>query len=108
MTSSRGAQRADKRAHTRAPVEIPVSCERPDAAPVSGIARDIGVGGVFIESTEPVQFGTAVVVVGRLPGTSHDARLPGIVRWSKSNGFGVQFGLLGAQETYAILATMKG
>jgi type IV pilus assembly protein PilZ len=28
--------------------------------------------------------------------------LPGIVRWVKPGSMGVQFGLLGARETYAI------
>jgi len=107
MTSARHAQTKDKRGHARAPVEIAVSCERPDAAPLFATARDIGIGGMFIESAEQPPFGTAVVVVGRLPGASHDLRLPGVVRWSKSNGFGVQFGLLGAQETHAILTVLK-
>ena len=84
-----------------------MSCERPDAAPILGTARDIGIGGIFIETTEVLPFGAVVVIVGRLPGASHDLRLPGIVRWSKSNGFGVQFGLLGAQETHAILTIVK-
>jgi len=107
MAFAQRAQPRDKRSHQRTPVEIAVSCERPDAAPILGTARDIGIGGVFIESTEQPNFGAAVVIVGRLPGASHDVRLPGIVRWSKSNGFGVQFGLLGAQETHAILSVQE-
>src|SRR5258706_14977230 len=103
MASASRARRRDKRSHERTPVEIAVSCERPDASPILGTARDIGIGGVFIESTEQPSFGADVVIVGRLPGASHDVRLPGIVRWSKPNGFGVQFGSLGAQETHAIL-----
>ena len=38
--------------------------------------------------------------------TVGDARapsaLPGIVRWVKPGSMGIQFGLLGARETYAI------
>jgi type IV pilus assembly protein PilZ len=81
-----------------------VSCERRDAPAVQGTARDIGIGGVFIESSETLPFGTEVIVVGRLPGTGIELRLPGVVRWAKPDGFGVQFGLLGARETHAISA----
>ena len=107
MASAQLAHSRDKRSHRRASVELAVSCERPDAPPISGTVRDIGIGGVFIEAAEQPAFGTVVVIVGRLPGASHDLRLPGIVRWSKSNGFGVQFGSLGAQETHAILTALE-
>jgi hypothetical protein len=81
-----------------------VSCELRGAPAVPGMARDIGIGGIFIESNEALPFGTEVVVVGRLPGSHIDLRLPGVVRWAKPDGFGVQFGLLGARETHAISA----
>jgi len=84
-----------------------VSCVRRDAPPVLGTARDIGIGGVFIESAELPAFGTEVVVVGRLPGTQTELRLPGVVRWANPDGFGVQFGLLGARETHALSALLQ-
>jgi type IV pilus assembly protein PilZ len=99
--------RREKRVHPRVSVEIAVSCERPGAPPVLGTARDLGVGGVFIESTQVVPFGTELVIVARLPGMNTGLRLPGLVRWAKLDGFGVQFGLLGARETHGILALMK-
>ena len=34
-------------------------------------------------------------------------RLPGVVRWLKPGGFGVQFGLLGARDTHAISELFK-
>jgi hypothetical protein len=33
--------------------------------------------------------------------------LPGIVRWTKQDGMGVQFRLLGARETHAITEIMR-
>jgi len=48
-----------------------------------------------------------LVIVARLPNTKTDLRLPGVVRWAKPNGFGVQFGSLGARETHAILTGLK-
>jgi type IV pilus assembly protein PilZ len=88
-------------------VQIAVSCELADAAPILGVTKDLGIGGAFIECAEPPPFGTPIVVVGRLPGTTNDLRLQGIVRWVKADGFGVQFGSLGSRETHAILTILK-
>ncbi|MES1183267.1 MAG: PilZ domain-containing protein [Myxococcales bacterium] len=107
MVSAQRAPRIDKRSHQRAPIEIAVVCERQDGSSIGGTARDIGIGGMFIESNEQPDYAEPVVIVGRLPGARHDVRLPGVVRWSKANGFGVQFGSLGAQETHAILSLVK-
>jgi PilZ domain len=108
MSFMNGAARREKRVHPRVSVEIAVSCERLGAPPVLGTARDLGVGGVFIETSEVLPFGTELVIVGRLPGMKAELRLPGVVRWAKADGFGVQFGLLGARETHSILALMNG
>lgn len=106
VTFGRAAER-DKRNHPRVVVEIAVSCEQVGAMPILGTTRDLGIGGAFIESVHLPPFGAGVVVVGRLPGTTKDLRLPGIVRWVKPDGFGVQFGSLGPRETHAILTILK-
>jgi hypothetical protein len=93
----------DRRAHPRAEVAIAILCERVGGPPLEGVTSDLGIGGTFIETTELLPFGTRVVIVGRLPGTTTDLRLPGIVRWQKTNGIGVQFDVLGPRETHAIL-----
>jgi len=93
----------DRRAHPRAEIEIAVLCERVGGPPLEGMTKDLGIGGTFIETAELLPFGTRVVIVGRLPGTTTDLRLPGIVRWQKTNGIGVQFGALGTRETHVIL-----
>jgi type IV pilus assembly protein PilZ len=72
-----------------------------------GQAKDISVGGMYIESETQVSFGTEVSIVVRLPNTKANARLPGVIRWIKPGGFGVQFGLLGARETHAISELLK-
>jgi len=74
---------------------------------VTGRAKDISVGGMFIESDAAVTFGTELSIVIRLPNTKGDCRLPGTIRWVKPGGFGVQFGLLGARETHAITELLK-
>lgn len=97
----------DKRVHPRVPLSADVTCEVSGGASLSGRAKDISVGGMFIESEAEVAFGMQVSIVVRLPNTKADSRLPGVVRWIKPGGFGVQFGLLGARETHAISELFK-
>ncbi len=98
----------DKRSHPRVTVDTTVSCEvRGGGAPFSGMAKDISIGGMFVESSEVLPFATEITIVGRFPGAKAELRLPGIVRWTKPTGFGVQFGSLGARETHAISELLK-
>lgn len=97
----------DKRVHPRVVVNTPVSCEVRAGAAFMGLAKDISIGGMFVETPEVVPFGTEITIVGRFAGTKADLRLPGIVRWAKPDGFGVQFGALGARETHAISQLLK-
>lgn len=97
----------DKRSHPRVPLSVDVTCEVSGGAPILGRSKDISVGGMFIDSETQVTFGTQVSIVLRLPNTKADVRLPGIIRWLKPGGFGVQFGLLGARETHAISELFK-
>ena len=96
----------EKRVHPRVAIEAQVVCELSDGTTLVGTARDLSVGGMYVECSEKVPFGTRLTVVGRLPRTKFDARLPATVRWCKPGGFGVQFGLLGARETHAIVQLM--
>lgn len=97
----------DNRSHPRVPIRADVTCEVSGGASISGSAKDISIGGMYIESDAKVSFGTEVTIVLRLPNTKADARLPAIIRWLKPGGFGVQFGLLGARETHAISELFK-
>jgi hypothetical protein len=97
----------DKRSHPRVPLRADVTCEVSGGASILGSAKDISVGGMYIESGTAVSFGTEVSIVVRLPNTKADVRLPGTIRWLKPGGFGVQFGLLGARETHAISELLK-
>ena len=62
---------------------------------------------MFVECSETPAFGVKINIVCRLPGLAQESRLPGIVRWAKEDGFGVQFGLLGARETHAIAQLLR-
>lgn len=97
----------DKRSHPRVPLSADVTCEVSGGASFTGRAKDISIGGMFIESEMSASFGTQVTIVLRLPNTKADSKLPGIIRWLKPGGFGVQFGLLGARETHAISELFK-
>lgn len=67
-----------------------------------GQSRDISLGGMFIETSILPEFGTEVVVELTMPREKAPFKMPGVVRWTRDGGMGVQFGLLGARETHAI------
>ena len=102
-----GATVHEKRVHARVPIDVEVVCELGDGSHFPGVAKDVSLGGMYIECAENPQFGTDVVVVGTLPGSKAAMRFPAIVRWCKPDGIGVQFGLLGARETHAITEAFK-
>lgn len=95
----------EKRVHPRISIDLPVVCE--GAESFSGVAKDLSMGGMFVEAATVPAFGAKLNIVCRLPGASADSKLPAIVRWSKPGGFGVQFGLLGARETHLIAGLLK-
>ena len=96
------------RRFTRAPLEQPLEFVLKNVEGRSkGLAKDISVGGMFVQTEIPVPFGAEVVVYVTLPGTAKEIRLPGVVRWKRPDGMGVQFGLLGARETHAITEIVK-
>ena len=95
--------RTDKRGFTRLAVDVPVEFTSRDSwEKVPGVAKDISLGGMFIETASPAAFGVAVLVGFTPPGQRKPMLVSGTVRWSDKSGMGVQFGLLGARETHAI------
>lgn len=101
----------EKRRHARASIDLPVLfAVKGGDSHGQGIGKDISIGGMFIETEAAAAFGAEVVVRVRLrtpSGTEQDFDLPGVVRWVRSGGMGVQFGLLGALETHAITELAK-
>ncbi len=96
----------EKRAHPRTPVSFDVTVETA-AGVQTGHARDISVGGMFIETDAQFEFGSEATISCTFPGSEARFALPAIVRWAAPGGVGVQFGLLGARETHAIVQLMK-
>ena len=64
-------------------------------------SKDISHGGMFLSGQAPCPVGTELMLSFDLPGVGL-TQLPAFVRWHRVDGFGVQFGLLGARETHAI------
>lgn len=97
----------EKRAHSRVSFKVQVSCTTEGGAVVTGVTRDLSVGGAFIESNEIPAFGSKVSVSLAVTGYEN-LRISGIVRWTKPEGFGLQFQLLGAKETYLLAKLSSG
>lgn len=93
----------EQRRYTRTPIDAPlVFFVKGQPARRQGVAKDIALGGMFVETDAPAPFNAEIVVHLQLPGAEEVRAMPGIVRWVSANGMGVQFGLLGAVETHLI------
>ena len=75
---------------------------------IEASCQDLSLGGMYIETTEPLPYGTALRVFMRLPGLRNEAEISAIVRWWKPTGMGVQFGVMGARETHALTTLLSG
>lgn len=91
----------EKRRHPRRLVRLPLRIFPKDAEPIPGETVDLSVGGLFINVVGGVSFGEELEIELDLPELG-PTRLPAIVRWLRPEGFGVQFGLLGAKHTHAL------
>jgi Tfp pilus assembly protein PilZ len=99
----------EHRQYKRTPVELPLEFVSSNTRErTAGKAMDLAVGGMFVQTPNPAVFGTEVVLFVTFPGERREMQLPAIVRWMRSgHGMGVQFGLLGARETHAIMEATR-
>jgi type IV pilus assembly protein PilZ len=98
----------DLRRYTRAPIDIEVEFVRKGSTERrKGRATDLSLGGMFVQSANPLPFSTEVVIYMLVPGQRAALAIPGVVRWGRADGMGIQFGLLGARETHAITELTK-
>jgi hypothetical protein len=99
----------DLRRHQRAPLDVPVEfVAKGTNERLRGRAKDISLGGMFIESSHALSFSSEVTVHMTLPSQKAPFVFPGVVRWTRNGGMGVQFGLIGARETHAITELTRG
>lgn len=96
------AQRLHQR--TELFVEIAFTSEGGSAI---GYARNISLGGMYVETTDPAPFGTKVTLHVPLPGFDDLADIEAIVRWQDDAGMGLQFGTMGAKLTFALTELAK-
>ena len=96
----------EQREHHRVPISFTVTCIQADASSFEGQARDVSVGGLFVECERSLAFGTQLTIVAKGL-AARELRLPAVVRWAEPRGFGVQFGLLGAYATHVIVELVK-
>ncbi len=97
----------EQRRYSRSPMNQPLTFSTKGGEAREGMAMDISVGGMFVRAANPAPFGAEVVIRTNLPGSSEEHVLPGVVRWTRPDGMGVQFGLLGARETHLITEILR-
>jgi type IV pilus assembly protein PilZ len=97
----------EKRGSHRSPLDVAVEISTKAGAAIVARARDISVGGIFVDTDEPLPFGSDVLVRVVLPSSKDPFVLPAVVRWTRVGGMGLQFGLLGARETHAITEIVR-
>jgi len=99
----------EQRHYQRAPIDLAVEFGAKGATERrAGRAKDLSVGGMFVQTDDPLPFGTQLVVHLTLPRAARPLALPAVVRWVRAGaGMGLQFGLLGARETHAITELTK-
>ena len=101
---AKGRTVVELRRFERTPIDMGVEVSsRISGQRVGGRAKDISLGGMFVETPSPLPFTTEILVHVTLPGHRATLAIPGVVRWARAGGMGVQFGLLGARETQAIV-----
>jgi hypothetical protein len=106
-TSPRARRRIhERRSQVRAPVDFPVRVGLERGA-LPGTAADLGLGGMFILASDPLMFSTKVTIEFESPITGRTVRLPAVVRWLSTVGFGVQFGALGILDTIEIILIVE-
>ncbi len=98
----------DARRASRYEVRIAVSFTVAGGATVDATCRNVGLGGMFVETTTVVPFEAVVVIAMPLPGIAGPVTIKSIVRWVAPDGFGVQFESMGARETHALTELIYG
>jgi type IV pilus assembly protein PilZ len=98
----------EKRRHYRKRASFALEFQIGDGPRQPGICRDFSLGGVSIQTDVTAPFGAKVTIYWRLKGLPQPSTLPGLVRWAKPGSLGVQFGSLGARDTYAISEMLVG
>jgi type IV pilus assembly protein PilZ len=90
----------ERRKHVRKRVNIATTVRVREGAEQQAVLLDMSLGGGFLELDPAPPFGTPMELRFEIGGLA--IVTTATARWSKARGVGVQFGLFGARETYAI------
>lgn len=98
----------ERRSHPRVPIKLVVDLTATDdKAKRLAMARDVSLGGMFVELTKPLPLGKSVVVGISTSGGPLPILLSGTVRSSHPTGIGIEFGPLGEREKSLILGIYR-
>lgn len=99
----RTSHAADARREIRTPFRAGVAFTGPSGVEGRGEARDLSLGGMFVETATPPPFGTRVLVSIEVPASTATLQVAAVVRWVDDTGIGLQFMNLGALETHQLI-----
>jgi len=92
----------ESRQHPRTIVESQIAFQVGDGPRIEATCRNISLGGMHIETDQPQPYGKTIRLFMQLPGMKNEVMVEAVVRWSKPDGMGIQFGRMGALETHAL------
>jgi hypothetical protein len=97
----------DRRKYLRKPADLAVEFDvEEDGATggsrVKGTCTSLSLGGMFVEAAKLPAFGAKITVGFRLPEYEGQLEVAATVRWVSPAGMGLQFGRMGASETYSL------
>lgn len=98
---------AERRRYPRVRVNLPVTVEIDGGEPFEGHLQDLSVGGAFVAAEASPKVGTKLGLTVDMP-DGKPLVVDATVRWTKPDGLGVQFGLMGVRETYAVTELLAG
>jgi Tfp pilus assembly protein PilZ len=93
---------SEQRKHSRKAVQAAIAFQAKDGTRRDGMCSNMSIGGMFIETLFVASFGEEITVFMKLPGLKQEVAVKAVVRWTEPEGMGVQFGTMGARETYAL------
>lgn len=98
-----------KRLHERYDLTLEVKVLY-EGKPYTGLARNLSLGGMFIEADVSIPIGTVIKMNCSIPAMKEETEIEGTVRWhdEAKTGMGVQFGSLRAIEVWALNQLFRG
>ncbi len=92
----------ERRKHERRGVDLQATYTLADDERHPARISDLSLGGAFVSDVNPPAFGTELTLFIAFPGSTRETKVHATVRWRDPEGVGVQFGMLGARDTYAL------